>query len=208
MGTAGESWAAVAARYVDPSAAARSGTELDRRYAEPHRRYHTAAHAAAVVRDATWLAGQVGLGRSEADVVVLAACAHDVVYDADPGNDERASAEWARTHLAGSSVAEPVARMVLATVDHRAEDAATQVLLDADLAILGAPVATYAGYVTAVRAEYAAVPDAAWRQGRGDVLRGLLDRVPLYRTAAARERWEDAARRNLRDELGTLGSPH
>jgi predicted metal-dependent HD superfamily phosphohydrolase len=74
-------------------------------------------------------------------------------------------------------------------------------LLDADLAILGAAPADYERYRLAVRAEYAHVPDDAWRAGRAAVLRSLLAKEPLYRTRAAQERWAARARRNLREEL-------
>jgi predicted metal-dependent HD superfamily phosphohydrolase len=79
------------------------------------------------------------------------------------------------------------------------------VLIDADLAVLGSEPAAYQAYVTGVRAEYASVDDAAWRRGRSEVVRDLLDREPLYATEPARRRWEARARANLTAELATLG---
>ena len=55
-----------------------------------------------------------------------------------------------------------------------------------------------------VRAEYAHVPDDAFRSGRAAVLRSLLDAGPLYRTRFATERWEARARENLTAELEAL----
>jgi predicted metal-dependent HD superfamily phosphohydrolase len=181
-------------------------TDLHARYAEPHRRYHGTAHVRQVVRDATAMTS----GRDRA-LVALAAWAHDVVHDGTPGDDERASAAWARRHLTAAGLAEAdVARvegLVLATLEHTAPpgDHLADALLDADLAILGAEPAAYKWDRAAVRAEYAHVPDDRWRTGRAAVLRALLAKEPLYRTPAARERWTARARHNLRAELGRLG---
>jgi predicted metal-dependent HD superfamily phosphohydrolase len=142
--------------------------------------------------------------------VALAAWAHDVVYDGRPGDDERASAAWARRQLTGAGLAgADIARvegLVLATLDHTAPpgDHLADALLDADLAILGAAPDGYERYRVAVREEYAHVSDDDWRVGRAAVLRSLSDREPLYRTAAARDRWAVTARRNLAGELAGL----
>ncbi|GLY42283.1 hypothetical protein Amsp01_083060 [Amycolatopsis sp. NBRC 101858] len=175
---------------------------LEARYGEPHRRYHTLDHAAAVARDSAWLAE--GLGDVERAIVAAAAWTHDVVYDAKPGEDERASAAWAREALDGAAEAhiDRVEGLILATIKHDApaDDLLATALLDADLAILGAPEATYAAYAKAVRDEYAKYPDDVWRAGRIAVLEGMLSRT-LYRSEAARARWATAAAKNLTAEL-------
>ena len=74
-------------------------------------------------------------------------------------------------------------------------------LSDADLAILAAPDGRYAEYVAAVRREYSHVPDAAFREGRADILRDLLAKPHLFHTAYAREHWEETARANVHREL-------
>ena len=182
-------------------------TDLEARYAEPHRHYHNFIHAQQVATDATALTPP---GRDRA-LVALAAWSHDVIYDAHPGDDERASAAWARHHLGEAGLPEEdVARvvgLVLATQTHTPPpgDRLAEALLDADLAILGSPPEAYEHYRTAVRAEYAHVPEADWRRGRAAVLRSLLAKDPLYRTAAAAERWAAAAHRNLTAELVSLG---
>ncbi|MBW4720642.1 HD domain-containing protein [Saccharothrix obliqua] len=183
----------------------RPGTagDLAARYGEPHRRYHGTRHVLAVARDVVALADDVT--ERERAVLVLAALAHDVVYDGEPGHDERASAAWAAERLAAAGVdAAEVVRLVLATVDHEAGDRLAALLTDADLGVLGSAPADYGWYRAAVRAEYAHVPDDAWRDGRSRVLRSLLERDPLYATAAARDRWEVRARANLAAELASL----
>jgi predicted metal-dependent HD superfamily phosphohydrolase len=181
--------------------------DLADRYAEPHRGYHNTDHVLAVVRDVNLLAEADSRTARERAVLTLAALAHDVVYDGKPGEDEHRSAEWARERLAGLPEADEVARLVLATVDHASDDPLTCLLLDADLAILGSDPAGYERYRAAVRAEYAHVPDDAWRIGRAGVLRSLAGRDPLYVTRPARERWEERAKANLAAELRSLGDP-
>jgi predicted metal-dependent HD superfamily phosphohydrolase len=175
---------------------------LEARYAEPHRRYHTLAHAAAVARDSAWLAE--GLSATDRAVVAVAAWTHDVVYDAKPGEDERASAAWAREALEGVAEAhvERVEGLILATVGHDAppDDLLATALLDADLAVLGAPEEQYAAYARGVREEYAKYPDDVWRDGRIAVLERMLSR-PLYRSETARTRWASTAEKNLTAEL-------
>jgi predicted metal-dependent HD superfamily phosphohydrolase len=191
-------------RYAVTALGGRSDAwpRLEARYREPHRRYHTLDHAAAVARDSAWLAG--GLGEVERAIVAVAAWTHDVVYDAKPGDDERASAAWAREALDGVAEAhiERVEGLVLATIKHDAppDDLLATALLDADLAILGAPKELYAVYARGVREEYAKYPDEVWREGRIAVLEGMLSRT-LYRSEAARTRWASAATANLSAEL-------
>jgi predicted metal-dependent HD superfamily phosphohydrolase len=191
-------------------AAASTAAELERRYAEPHRRYHTLGHIEAVLADCARLAGAVALPDRHRAIVDLAACAHDVVYAAEPGADERASATWATEQLAACDVepdvVESVAAIVLATVSHTSDDVSAQVMLDADLAILAVRPELYKHYVAAVRAEYGALSDDEWRTGRAAVLDRLLDRPDLYLTDPARRWWGDRARRNVGSELATLVS--
>jgi predicted metal-dependent HD superfamily phosphohydrolase len=188
-----------------------SADDLLARYGEPHRHYHALAHIKTVLTEATLLAEELDLDVADREVLVLAVCAHDVVYDGRPGDDERASAAWARTQLADAGVDEDVVArvgdLILATINHQAdvEDGAADVLLDADLSILGASLEAYDAYTVAVRQEYSQVPDRLWRAGRTEVLSRLLDREHLYRTPGGRGRWEAAARANIQRELARLG---
>jgi predicted metal-dependent HD superfamily phosphohydrolase len=187
-----------------------AAADLTLRYGEPHRAYHNASHVAAVLREAQEIAS---LPAEDWAVLVLAICAHDVVYDARPGDDERASAAWARDKLTEACVPSrriaQVSDLVLATLGHESDDPLAHILLDADLSILGAEPDIYDGYAVAVRAEYSAVPDDLWRVGRSKVLRGLLDRADLFHTPQGVARWDAPARVNLRRELSILrdGSP-
>lgn len=208
---AGRRWTdAVTVLGGDRRVAQASGGELARRYAESHRRYHTGEHVVAVLGDSCWLASRTGLAAADLPVLTLAVCAHDVVYQAQPGADERASAGWAREQLLSAGVAEGIARrvccLVTDTLQHApaSGDPAAAALLDADLAILGTDRDGYDRYVSSVRAEFSAVAEPDWRVGRSRVLSGLAERRPLYLTVPGRHRWESAARRNLARELAGL----
>ncbi len=173
------------------------GTGLLRRWSEAHRHYHDVRHLAAVL-DALDVLGE---GRLP---VRLAAWFHDAVYAGAPDDEER-SAVLAETLLDGVVAPDEVrevARLVRLTRTHdpAAGDDAGAALCDADLAVLGLPAGRYDVYVRDVRADYAHVPDAAWRLGRTQVIDSLLALDPLYRTEAGRALWAGRARDNLARE--------
>lgn len=182
------------------------------RHREKHRRYHTATHVAWVIRHVGELATTEPV--DHLDEVVAAAFYHDAVYEAAYPANERASARLARRDLASIGwdvgAVERVGWMIEAT-EHDAPTAEratgdTAVLLDADLAILGADPAGYSAYVAGVRAEYRHVADDDWRTGRTAVLEGFLARPTIYLTASGRNRWDDRARANLTAELAQLSA--
>lgn len=191
------------------------GHDLVDRWHEPHRAYHGPEHLVHAL-DSLALLEDRPAGVPDAavpgppSVTQLALWFHDAVHDGEAGRDEERSAALATQalgpHLGPEAVAE-VARLVLLTTHHDPApgDAAGALVSDADLAILAAAPDRYARYVRQVRAEYAHVPDAAFRAGRAAVLRALLDAGALYRTATAAARWEELARANLAAELDTLG---
>lgn len=178
------------------------------RHREKQRRYHNATHVAWVIRHVEELAAVEPV--DHLDAVVAAAFYHDAVYEPTHPANERASARLARRDLSAlgwsHERAERVAAMIEATAHAGSAEASgdTAVLLDADLAILGADPAAYAAYVAGVRAEYRHVDDEQWSAGRSAILGGFLDRPAIYCTPAARDRWESRARANIADELAAL----
>jgi predicted metal-dependent HD superfamily phosphohydrolase len=180
------------------------------RYCEPHRRYHRVAHLDRVVSDVAELLGNIAV--PEPSVVLMAAFFHDAIYDPrSPSNEADSAALASRelTHLgwSGDHIDE-VERLILLTRNHAPSDVADpggDVLLDADLAVLGAPPNAYQAYVAGVRAEYAHVDDGVWRVGRVQVLRRFIDQPRIYRTSAMSVH-ERRARSNLQAELATLRS--
>jgi predicted metal-dependent HD superfamily phosphohydrolase len=143
-------------------------------------------------------------------VVRLAAWFHDAVYLPERSENEERSARLAERALPEAGVPEEktaeVARLVRLTVGHDPadDDRDGQVLCDADLAVLASPPSAYAAYTTAVREEYHFVPNDAFREGRSQILRQLLDLPRLFRTPYGRAEWEATARYNLAAELEML----
>jgi predicted metal-dependent HD superfamily phosphohydrolase len=181
------------------------GERLLDRWSEPHRRYHTLDHLVAVLAVVDRYAD---LAR-DADAVRLAGWFHDAVYDPRAGDNEERSAALAEVELrltGAASRAAETARLVRLTAGHAvaAGDANGALLADADLAILAAAPADYDRYAEAVRAEYAHVPDGAFRAGRAAVLESLAGLPSLYRVVPERAEWEARARANLARELQVL----
>ena len=182
------------------------GAELIRRYAEPHRRYHTLDHLESVLSRVDELAS----GREDLYLVRLAAWFHDAIYDMPPREltNEEASARLAIRTLARAGLEQEdltqVARLVRLTESHvpGSRDREGELLCDADLAILAAPPAAYEAYVRDVREEYAWVPDQQFLAGRLQVLTNLAGRE-LFRTGKGR-RLIPAARANLEREMAAL----
>lgn len=180
--------------------------DLIRRYGEPHRRYHTRTHLRAVLRAVDTLVTAC----ADASAVRLAAWFHDAVYAGVVGTDEEESARLVLQILPQVGVAPPrvdsVARLVRLTATHTPApcDPDGQVLCDADLSILGSTPEEYRAYTQAIREEYAHVPTPRFRRGRIQVLETLGGRPRLFHTPAAREWWEESARRNIAAEIAAL----
>ena len=181
---------------------------LETAYAEPHRRYHTRAHIEHCLAD---LARVHELTPGERRRLEYAIWWHDAVYDPTRSDNEAASAEMARRDLAAlgepPAMVDEVARLILLTAGHAVEpdDRLGALLVSIDLAVLGAAPADYDAYAAAIRQEYAHVPDARFRAGRGRVLRGFLDAPAIFPDAAFRARLEAGARGNIARELAGTG---
>jgi predicted metal-dependent HD superfamily phosphohydrolase len=197
-----EAWAALAG---DSPTSRTEWAAVVEAWSQPHRRYHGLAHLAAVLG----VVGELAHAADDPDAVRLAAWYHDVVYDPRRDDNEQVSAERARAGLrglVGADRVERVVRLVLLTAGHDPApgDADGAVLCDADLAVLASPPARYAAYASAVREEYAHLPDEVFLPGRAAVLEHLLALPALYRVPDVAAEWEPRARANLTAELSLL----
>ena len=182
------------------------------RYDESHRRYHDRRHVVTVVSRCVELLASSGgspLSAAEQSSVVWAALWHDAVYDPRSISNEAQSAQLASVALTACGALEgerqEVERLILLTAGHQVgpDDRAGAILVDADLAVLGASSADYAAYVEGVREEYEFLDDDVWRIGRARVLRSLIDLTRLFHTAEMAPK-ESVARTNLAEELRAL----
>jgi len=181
------------------------------RHREPHRRYHTATHVMWVLRHIDTIVADLpraDLAVLDVAVVRWAALFHDIVHDPTRSDNEELSATLAARAASdigwSAARAGDAHRLVMATKGHTPGPLDERVLVDADLAILGASPADYGAYVTGVRAEYSHVADDAWRAGRTAVLDGFLARRQLFHTATMRREREARARANLTAERAAL----
>lgn len=197
----------MAALAVDEQGAQVAFAQLAQRYAEPHRAYHTLAHAWQVVQHVERLAAAA----RDLPSLQAAAWLHDVVYDPRQPDNETRSADFAAGLLSPLGLAPAlvarVQELIRLTAHHAPpSDDDAQLLLDADLAILGAPQAEYARYAAAIRREFAWVEEAAYRAGRAAILRQFLQRPVIYHTPAMRREREQQARDNLQREIDRLAA--
>jgi predicted metal-dependent HD superfamily phosphohydrolase len=201
------SWLHILATFGVPEAGALAVFhDLTQQYAGPGRYYHTLPHIGQV------LATIESLREDAVDVPTtqLAVWFHDVIYDPRAGDNEEQSAAYAARVLQALAIpAETIHRvcaMILATKSHECapDDYDTQLLLDADLATLGADGSAYQRYRQAIRQEYAWVPDAEYRRARRQILRRFLDRDRIYHTSALHAALEARARQNIAAEIAAL----
>jgi predicted metal-dependent HD superfamily phosphohydrolase len=180
--------------------------EVMQRYTEPHRHYHTTQHL-----DECF--GKLDEARDVAErlgEVELALWFHDAVYEVRGSDNEEQSAKWAQSVVAAARlqnvVGERVRDLILATKHNaspRTNDAG--LLVDVDLAILGAPPDRFDEYERQVREEYSWVPGFLFRRKRREILEAFQQRPTLYSIDYFRSKYEAAARANLARSIHQLG---
>jgi predicted metal-dependent HD superfamily phosphohydrolase len=180
--------------------------DLVERYGEAHRHYHNLEHIDDVLR----VIGKLTDLAERPEIIRLAAWFHDAIYDPKAKDNEDRSAQLMIDALgplgAPPATLAAAAAMIRATAHADAEtaDADAAVLLDADLAILGAEEKRYRRYAEGIRNEYSWVDDISYRAGRAKVLESFLKRERIYRTERLFAMGEESARRNLLQELESL----
>lgn len=204
-----EAWLRLMQQYRVPEANAKPVFEvLAAAYGSPNRHYHNLEHLDEMFRTVERLATFA----DDLQAVHLAIWFHDAVYDTRAKDNESRSADLAVKLLEPIGVLrselEIATRLILATA-HLANplpcvDRPTALLLDADLAILGAAPHRYFRYAADIRAEYQWVPDADYRAGRCKVLEAFLARPRIFQTNAMHAEFDEHARTNLKAEFENL----
>lgn len=167
-------------------------------YQESHRHYHTLQHLEECLR---WFEGHRDLAEEPAEVE-MALWFHDAIYNVRANDNETKSADWAHQALLDAEVdsgrVARIRQLILATRHTAAPEGNDQALLvDIDLAILGAPSQRFDEYELQIRKEYAWVPGIVFRQKRRNLLRQFLSRPAIYHTAKFNTLLEKQARANL-----------
>lgn len=181
--------------------------ELVQAYSSTGRFYHNLAHIANCLS----IFDQTRPLAVHPEEVELAIWFHDAVYDTHRADNERRSAKWAERALRqaglGVVIVERVSAAILATHhDVEVTDTDAQLMVDVDLAILGASQDVFWGYEENIRKEYAWVPQNLYARKRTQLLRGFLRRPHIYYHRQYRELLEQSARANLQQAVARLGS--
>ena len=198
-----QQWVRLLAEFnLTPATAYPHFDRLVSAYSEPHRSYHTLEHLAEMFK----VAGRLLKPEHDRNANLLAIWYHDVVYDPTRHDNEERSAAYAKHDMQQFGCEPPlmehVGQLIMAT-QHNATDhvSGSDVVCDADLAILGASEQRYDRYAEAIRREYQHVPDELYRTGRAQILQQFLGRETIYKTNMMREVGEQAARSNIEREL-------
>jgi len=196
----------MAALRVDEETARRIFADLVRHYNGDGRYYHVLNHVGELldmvseVRDLT----------QDYQTIQLAIWFHDVIYDPRGKDNEVKSAEYARKALQKLGLPERtvnrVSDLILKTVSHvsEKEDGDALILLDADLAPLGADEEVFSRQSEALRQEFGWIPEEEYRESRVRILSNFLNRERIYQTEWMYQARERKARDNLSQAIAEL----
>lgn len=177
--------------------------KLTTAYAEKTRHYHNQQHIADCLAEfdtARHLA-------KKPDLIEFALWFHDAIYDSHAPDNEEQSAAMASQCLkecGRPDLAEEITTLIMATKTHAATEVDALLMLDIDLSILGADEPRFTTYETAIRNEYAWVPQEIFNTKRAEILQRFLNRKTIYTTAHFAKKYEQQARRNLERSIRLL----
>ncbi|MEQ1486082.1 metal-dependent hydrolase [Methyloglobulus sp.] len=179
--------------------------EIIAKYDEAHRYYHTLQHLAECLEKFDELR-HLAVNPAE---IELALWFHDAVYEPTSHDNEQLSADWAQSSVLNvgldKTVAERIYHLIMATQHHTKPEATdTKILIDVDLAILGATPERYSEYEQQIRQEYSHVPEITFRQKRAEILQRFLAQETIFNTPLFIERYEQQARLNMKHALEQL----
>ena len=167
-------------------------------YSEKRRFYHTVDHIDAML---THFDGVKHIAKRPEELE-LAIWFHDAIYKSLSKTNELDSANWAQAFLAshgyGEAGIERVHNLIMATLHNgsvKSHD--EQLIVDIDLAILGAPPAVYDQFERNVRKEYRLVPWFIYRKKRKELLQSFLSNASIFNLDPFKENYESTARYTL-----------
>ena len=199
-----ENWSHLVEPFtIDPQVKSRIFQQLVDAYSQPHRYYHTLTH----IRHSLAVLAILRSHCQNFVALQFAAWFHDSVYDPKASDNEQKSAEFATIALdqlgCSPELRTEIIRLILLTQSHQTDvgDIDGQILLDADLAILGTPRSIYQHYACCIRQEYAFVGDLEYSQRRQQILTAFLQRDRIYATEPIHCRLESRARQNVLSDI-------
>ena len=180
-------------------------SRLQTAYAQRHRAYHTSRH----IDECLALLDEV---KHLAIYPIEVECAlwfHDAIYEPMSKTNEERSANWmtdfgARVGAAPETVDRIRAHILATRHIAPATDGDSRLVVDIDLAILGAAPSRYEEFERDVRREYRWVAGIVYRSKRAAILQSFLDRPRIYHWEPTYERFERTARTNVSAAIRTL----
>lgn len=180
-------------------------SQLQSAYSEKHRRYHTSRH----IEDCLSLFDEIKYLAERPAEVECALWFHDAIYRPMSKLNEERSADWASVFGRSAGIApDVVARICTHIMATRHLSPSTggdsSLVVDIDLAILGAVPGRYNEFESDIRKEYRWVPGFIYNPKRASILQSFLDRPRIYHWAPVYDRFEGGARMNISEAIRAL----
>ena len=176
---------------------------LEAAYRSPARAYHNIRHVEACLKDLDAVSHLV----ANPTVLEAAIWFHDAIYDSRASDNEERSADLAAATLTATGVPKRPIGEIQRLIRHTKHSGTPRtldgrIMVDIDLAILGASPAVFWRYESAIRKEYAWVEASVYRRKRTEFLQKILERRRIYATEFFFEKYEAKARRNMKESIG------
>lgn len=189
----------------DEATSANLWEEIYNAYTSKGRYYHGLAHLESIFR----FTEEEELKLEDRLSLNLSIFYHDIVYDFERKDNERKSADLAieRLILAGidNQIVNRVEDLIMATYGHEySADQLKNLMIEADVAIIGSDFETYQKYAQNCRSEYGMYPDDIYNPARKEALSHFLSRKDLFVSEKFKEKFEANARKNLQWEIDQL----
>lgn len=197
-----------------PEASSKWANQIQLRYTEPQRHYHTLTHISSMLNLLPKYEDRI----NNLPAFKLAIFFHDIIYDPKAKDNELQSIECFRSFAMDIELAPKLVTIVVnfieRTITHTLStdttnldagtDADLRLFLDFDLEILSRDEIKYAEYATQIRNEYGHFSEKDYCAGRIGVLKSFLNRDRLYFSNQFYEHCEAQARGNIEREIEYL----
>ncbi|WP_299942706.1 hypothetical protein [uncultured Microbulbifer sp.] len=179
--------------------------KLQSHYDKKHRHYHNSSHINATLKNLE----QVKHLANDYNALEIALWFHDAIYKVFSSGNELNSANWASQFLkinkAQDNFIENVHRLIMATLHNTVfYDNDERLIVDIDLSILGSHGELYNKFELWVGREYKLIPGFIYKKKRKKILEGFLARKRIYSHEYFFEKFEESARKNIRNTIDSL----